>query len=277
MKLTATMAALAFSTGALAIPITPPIKVERGEAHTEYQFSVGPSISAPLVIVVPDTTVPLQQIIVRNQVAAPAVKITGSLDGATLPGGVKSAQEALKIWPFATLLEKADTAFTVPETIKLDKSLEASLVIDLSKEADKFLVDPQGKNKKGEKIEIARVVVVKILAPDFEVIEVIKDGRQVLDLSGPTQWRWTLTPKKLGEFKVNVTVSAVIEIGNDRAERLVKVFNHEVTVFVTPTDAAKYFFTKNWQWLWSTLVLPFGIWFWNSNRKKKLISSGTGE
>jgi hypothetical protein len=263
--------ALAVSTSAMAVPNTLPTKVEHVGNHTEYQFPVGSNVTAPLVIVVPDTTVPLQQIIITNTTPPQPkpVVITGSLSGATLPGGVRDAQEAMKFWPFANLLEKADTVFIVPETIKLDKSMEASLVIDLSKDAAKFLVNPTGSNVKGEKIEISRVVVTKILAPDFDVIEVTKDGRQLLNLTGPTEWRWTLTPNKIGEYKVNVTVSAVIEIGNDRAERLIKVFNHEVTVFVTPTDAAKYFFSKNWQWLWSTLVLPFGIWIWRDRSKKK--------
>jgi len=253
-----------------SLAVTPPAKVERVEGRTEYHFLIDQDKLAPLVVVVPDTTVPLQQIVIVNKaVPVPVpVKITGSLDGAVLPGGVKNAQEAMKVWPFATLLEKATMAFVAPETIKLEKSTEASLVIDLSKDADKIKAELEGINKLGEKIEITRIVVAKILAPDFEVIEVINNGRQVLNLSGPTEWRWTLTPKKLGEYKVNVTVSAVIEIGSDRAERLVKVFDQQVTVFVTPADAAKFFFTKNWQWLWSTLVLPLGLWYWK-NRKKK--------
>ena len=276
MKSAALLLAPTVSTCALAASITPPAKVERIEDYTKYSFPVGPTSAAPLVIIVPDTTVPRQHITIMNKVAPPA-KIAGSLDGAILPLGVKNAQEAMKVWPFATMLEKADMVFIAPETTKLEKSLETSLVIDMSKEVDKIQAELAGSNEKNEKIEIARIVVAKILAPDFEVIEVIKDGRQILDLKGPTEWRWTLTPKKLGEHKVNVTVSAVIEIGNDRAERLIKVFNQEVTVFVTPADAAKYFFSKNWQWLWSTLILPFGIWFWNKKRKKSLISGDDAE
>lgn len=257
-----------------ATPAIQPSKVERSTGHTEYQFPVdGDKVVAPLVIVVPDTTVPLQQIVITNRTAPatpPPVKIAGSLEGAVLPGGVKNAQEALSVWPFAAVLEAAEMIFMAPETVKLEKSVEASLVIDMSKYADKLQKELAGSNKKGEKIEITRVVVAKILAPGFSVIEVVSEGRQVLNLSGPTEWRWTLTPKKLGDYKVNVTVSAVVQIGSDRAERLVKIFDQEVNVYVTPADAAKFFFTKNWQWLWSVMIMPFGLWFWKS-RKKKLV------
>lgn len=278
IKVAALALALA-SSWASAVEPTKPIRVDRVDNQTSYSFPSGPNIDAPLVVVVPDTTVPLQQIVITNR-PAPAPKpvvVTNSLDGAILPGGVKNAQEALKIWPFANVLEKADMAFLVPETIKLGKSLETSLIIDLSKDTEKLLMDPAGSNKKGEKIDIARVVVVKILAPDFEIIEVIKDGRQLLNPMGQTEWRWTLTPKAIGDYKVNVTVSAVVEIGSDRAERLVKVYDQEVTVFVTPADAAKYFFSKNWQWLWSTLILPFFVWFWRDRKKKKALISNDGE
>jgi hypothetical protein len=266
-----TIAALMFvSVAATAATATQPTRVQRGETSTEYHYPVGVD-STPLVVVVPDTTIPLQQIIIRNQAPPPAppVKITGALDGAVLPLGVKNAGEAMIAWPFAALLEKANKVFLAPETIKLEKSSEISLVIDLSKDVDKIKAELEGVGKLGEKIQINRVVVAKLLAPDFEVIEVIKDGRQLLDLKGPTEWRWTVTPRKLGEYKVNVVVTAVIEIGNDRAERLIQVFDQEVTVFVTPGDAAKFFFTKNWQWLWSTLVLPLGLWYWKNRRNKK--------
>ena len=268
--------AVAVSTSTFATPVTPPIKVERAADRTEYHFSVPQETVAPLVVVVPDTTVPLQQIVVVNKPAVekPA-KITTSLDGAVLPGGVKNAKEAMKSWSFAEVLEKAKIVFEVPETVKLDKSTEAKLIIDIPSD-DEVHKKIAGSNKKGEVIEIQRIVVAKILAPDFDVIEVINDGRQVLNSTGPTEWRWSLTPKKIGEYKVNVTMSAVIEIGSDRAERLVKVYNQEVTVFVTPGDAAKYFFTKNWQWLWSTLILPAGLWFWR-NRKKKAAKAESAE
>lgn len=258
--------ALATSICAHATPITQPSKIQHAEGRAEYHFPIDEKM-APLVVVVPDTTVPMQRITIINKTApAPVLKITGSLDGAVLPGGVKSAKEALEVWNFASSLEKTEMDFTMDETLKLGKSSEAKLILDLSKTSDKD--ELAGSNKKGEKIQISRVVVAKILAPDFNVIEVINDGRQVLNPNGPTEWRWSLTPKKVGEYKVNVTVAAVIEIGTDHAERLVKVYNQEVTVFVTPADVVKYFFTKNWQWLWSTLVLPFGLWIWKKRNKK---------
>jgi hypothetical protein len=269
LKLGAAALLLGLAGQALSTPVVPPSKVTQQPGSTQFEYPVKVDGQAPLVIIVPDTTLPTPRVTIINRpaVTPPPVKITGSLEGAVLPGGVKSAQEALKVWPFATLLEKANMVFMAPETIKLEKSSEVTLTFDLSKD-ETIEKELAAINKLGEKIEINRVVVARILAPDFDVIEVVKDGRQVLDLKSPNEWRWTITPRKLGAYKVNVTVSAVVEIGADRAERLIKVYDQEVTVFVTAADAARYFFTRNWQWLWSTLILPFGVWYWKNRRKK---------
>jgi hypothetical protein len=257
----ALLCAAALSLPAAAVT---PTGVKRAASATEYSYQVDQPLE-PLVVVVPDVTVPVQRVVVHTREPArscpPAV--TQSLAGAALPGGVKSAREAMDVWPFAVQLEKSDAAFEAPETIKLGRSAEIRLVIDTRPDGE-----AAGSNAAGEVIPISRVVSVKILAPDFTVIEAVDAGRQVLNPAGPTEWRWTVTPKKLGEYKVNVAVSAVIEIGADRAERLVKVFDQEVTVMVTPADAVRYFFSKNWQWLWSTLVLPFGLWVWRRRRQR---------
>lgn len=278
MKRLIALAALLMSAAFAAdtIRVTPPTKVEHVKGSTEYSYNLTGTPSS-LVVVVPDTTVPIQRIVIQNkQAPAPTAKcppiivVPQTLIGSTLPSGVKSAKEAMAVWPFAALLEKANTALDVPETVKLGKSSEVKLVVDMAQAAEQ-LKGMAGTTATGEKIEITHIVVAKILAPDFTVIEAVNDGRQVLNPNGPTEWRWTVTPKKLGEYKINVTMSAVIEIGGDRAERLVKVFDQDVTVFVTPVDAVKYFFTKNWQWLWSTLIVPAALWFWR--RKKAQVAA----
>jgi hypothetical protein len=173
-------------------------------------------------------------------------------------------------WPFADQLSKATIAFNTPESIKLGNSAEMQLIIDPSKTAEevKKLVRAEGVVE-GSDIVVSKIAVVKVLAPEFEVIEFVSQGRQAIDFNGPTEWRWTITPQKMGEHKVTVTVSAVIEIGSDRAERLIKVFDREIPVTVTPGDAVKLFFTKNWQWMWSAVGLPFLVALWKRWKKKR--------
>lgn len=173
-------------------------------------------------------------------------------------------------WPFADQMSKANMAFNTPESIKLGNSADMQLIIDPSKTVEEIKKQIRAEGViDGSEIKVAKVVVAKVLAPDFEVIEFISQGRQAVDLNGPTEWRWTITPQKMGAHKVTVTVSAVIEIGGDRAERLIKVFEREVAVTVTAGDAVKLFFTKNWQWMWTAVGLPFLVALWKRWKKKR--------
>lgn len=172
-------------------------------------------------------------------------------------------------WPFADQLSRASMAFTTPETIELGESADMQLIIDPTQTADEVA---RSLSVDGARVAttvlVSKVVVARVIAPDFEVTEFIHNGRQALDPSGPTEWRWTISPKTKGDLAINVTVLAVIELGSDRAEKLIKVFDRQVTVTVTPTNAVKTFVKDNWQWLWSVIV-PFLIWLFMRNRKKE--------
>lgn len=252
----------------------------------EYEFPVRPKKqkpaprmveSQPIIIVLQDTIISQPQPVIISQ-PAPQLKKVEPLPElvveASAPveeaAATQTAKEAMETWPFADQLSKAAMAFNTPDMIKLGNSADMQLIIDPTKTAEQIKKEIEAEGSKlGADIQVSKVVVAKVLAPDFEVIEFIEKGRQAIDFNGPTEWRWTITPKKIGEHKVNVTVSAVIEIDGDRAERLIKVFDREIAVTVTPAEAVKFFFSKNWEWFWSAIVLPFFVWMWKQYKKKK--------
>ncbi len=179
----------------------------------------------------------------------------------------KTAQEQLEASAFVNWLNNVRMIFNTPDGVKLGNSAEMQLIIDPSAtdaEVKKKLA-AEGADDQG--FTVSRIVVAKVLAPDFEVTEFVEKGRQAVDPNRVTEWRWTLTPKKMGTHKVNISVSAVVEVGGDRAERLVKIFDRDVMIIVSTVDAIKFFLLSYWQWMWSAIILPIGLWFWKHRKK----------
>jgi hypothetical protein len=182
---------------------------------------------------------------------------------------IRTAEEAMNTWPFADQLKQASMAFTTPEVLELGESADMQLIINPTQTLEEVsrALSVSG-SRVASNVLVSKVVVANVIAPDFEVTEFIRGGRQAVDPNGPTEWRWTITPKTEGNLAINVTILAVIELGSDRAEKLIKVFDRQVKVTVTPTYAIKTFVKENWQWLWS-VVVPFLIWLFMRSRKKE--------
>lgn len=180
------------------------------------------------------------------------------------------AAEAIKTWPFLGQLRKADIAFNTPGQMKMGEKADLQLIIDPTKTSEeiKQAITAEGA-KFGATVHVSKVVVAKLLAPDFDTIELVNRGKQAIDFSGPTEWRWIITPKKEGSHKIHLTISAVVEVGSDRAERFIKSFDHEITVIVTPTDRMKGLVEKHWQWGFSSLLVPLGVWLWKRRKEKQ--------
>jgi len=183
---------------------------------------------------------------------------------------VNSADEAMKTWPFLGQLKKADIAFNTPKQMEMGNEASLRLIIDPTKTAEeiKQAITAEGA-KIGATVQVSKVVVAKLLAPDFDVIELVNRGKQAIDFNGPTEWRWIITPKKEGSHKIHLTISAVVEVGNDKAERFIRSFEHEITVIVKPTDRIRGLVEKHWQWGFSSLLVPLGVWLWKRRKEKQ--------
>ncbi len=179
----------------------------------------------------------------------------------------KSAQQQLGASAFVNWLNTVRMVFNTPDGVKFGNSAEMQLVIDPSDIDDAVKKQMAESRTDAQGFTVTHIVVAKVLAPDFDVTEFVEKGRQAIDPNRVSEWRWTITPKRIGTHKVNVTVAAVVEVGGDSAERLVKVYDREVMIIVDTVDAIKYFFLSYWQWLWSAIILPIGLWFWKHRKK----------
>jgi hypothetical protein len=73
-------------------------------------------------------------------------------------------------------------------------------------------------------------------------------------------------PKYGGPNVLTLNVTAVFPLEGTSARRSLKVFEQTIDVKVTLGQRVAAFAEGNWQWLWTTLVAPLGVWLWARRR-----------
>lgn len=165
-------------------------------------------------------------------------------------------------------LYSASMAFSVPETANIAEDITVQLLLDPSKELKELednLTVPG--NKTSKKVQISKIVVAKLTAPDFVVDNVTPDEQAVAQ-TAPTEWLWKLTPKSKGKHSVDLTITAVVKIDGKETKHHIKTYEKQIIIEVLPQQLLGDLFNKYWQWLFSTLVLPLGLWLYKRHKKE---------
>ena len=118
-------------------------------------------------------------------------------------------------------------------------------------------------------IKVSSVMELTLTDPRgaFSIVKSNAD-RQLVDTTDYTEWGYDIMPIKQGVYPLNIVIS-IIRNG-DRKEIVFKD-----SVYVTAkfsqiiSHSTQTFFEKYWQWMMSTLVIPFVIWIWNRKKKKR--------
>jgi hypothetical protein len=91
----------------------------------------------------------------------------------------------------------------------------------------------------------------------------------MIEDSGYTEWVYTVTPLRTGKHSLNLVVS-IIKEGNKKET----VYNDLVYIRSNPKEVIKGFWERNWQWAFSTILIPLIIWFYNKRKKKNEKNKG---
>ena len=97
----------------------------------------------------------------------------------------------------------------------------------------------------------------------FDIVENNKGVQLVEDNEAYTQWTWDITPIRAGTSKLKIVISII-------KNRIAKetVYEDEVVVKTDVTKTVPFFIATYWQWIMSTLIIPFIIWFVKRKKKK---------
>lgn len=165
-------------------------------------------------------------------------------------------------------MTQASIAFTAPDKAKYGEefTIRALIQLEVSKEEVKQALRASGVTVASD-IEITRIAEVNLYAPGYTV-QARAPERQAVSAAAPTEWLWDLTPTKTGPTEIHLSVTAVVKVDGEKTERLIKTYDHKIKVKVNPKVQAIELLTKYWQWIFTTLLAPAGLWIWKRWKKK---------
>lgn len=167
-------------------------------------------------------------------------------------------------------LDVGNIAFNTPESMSLNeaKKVELLLSTSLSEEALKQEVEKhkvEGNIQSGQ-IKISDEMEAILTGDGFQITNVLSPRRPI-SKTNETEWKWDVRALKEGKLRLHLTLNAFVTIGGNPQPYPIRTFDKEYIVVVTPVDKVVSFAKNNWQWLWTTIVLPVGAWLWKRKRR----------
>jgi hypothetical protein len=158
-------------------------------------------------------------------------------------------------------------AYKIPTEMKVRNTYQ--VIVRISKTTATIFENLDGEIRTAT-IPVTETMEVKLIDPspeDRKMFEVIADNdptQLVENNESVTQWSWDVTPIRSGQAHLKVMI-AIITNGN----RKETVYQDTVNIETNLGKQIPFFFGKYWQWLLSTLIIPFGVWFYNRKKKKE--------
>lgn len=110
------------------------------------------------------------------------------------------------------------------------------------------------------------VVVIDPSTDDSKSFSILKQNsdKQFIDDSDYTEWVYSVKPLKSGKLKLNIVISI---IKNDNKKEI--VYFNSVYVKSDNVVVVETFWEKYWQWIMSTIIIPFIIFIYKKRKNKE--------
>nr|CUV32070.1 conserved exported protein of unknown function [Ralstonia solanacearum] len=163
-------------------------------------------------------------------------------------------------------LQPANVAFNLPPPMSVDETSTVELLLSfgLSQAEIAALVEAPGAREAATVRAGANLnMKAHLTGPAFE-INPIEDETHMALLDATNRWSWTIKPKTSGSLGLHLTLEALLADGNVH----VRTFDRTIEVkVISPAKRVASFIGTNWQWLWTTIVVPLVGWLWSRRRK----------
>ena len=176
------------------------------------------------------------------------------------PPGPPSPGELIdRIDSFLAQLPEGSIAFNAPQTMLAGETVEMRLALSpqLSVEALGQRLEGLPGAVQGATVRVAPVMEAVLTGQNFAVAA-ITPARQAVARNEVTEWRWQVTATTAGEHRLHL----VLNVQVDGTSRTLRTFDRTILVDVTLGRQISAFATDNWQWLWTTALVPLAGWAW---------------
>lgn len=122
-----------------------------------------------------------------------------------------------------------------------------------------------------ESIRIESVMSAQLISEEVSFkIEPKSTEFQNIEDNGYTEWQWRITPLKGGSNFLKLLVK--VRVKNDKEEfyKDIIVFDKNVNVKSNALFSFKTWINTYWQWLLSTIIIPFIIWIYKNKKREDI-------
>ena len=174
-------------------------------------------------------------------------------------------------------MELANLAFNVPKTIRLGSTAEIQLLISTEQTIRQLRAKITALGAKaGATIRVAPRMEARLTGLGFKILENTPEV-QAIGGPGPTEWTWDVEPNVSGTRQLHLTVSALITVDGKETPRTIETFDRVIQIHVTFMDRLSGFAGRNWEWLWTGIVIPLAGFLWRQRKRAtRLLHSATG-
>lgn len=166
-------------------------------------------------------------------------------------------------------MKEANISFNTPPSMNLKEIVEIQLVLSLMKQIEELeqMIEAKGE-KESARINVSNRMEARLSSTDFE-INAIMPEEQAITLSGVTEWKWEIKPKRTGNLRLHLTLTAIFTVDGEKTKRAIRTFDKTIEIQVTLWQTTSTFISQNWQWLWTAIIIPIGGWLLSRWRKRK--------
>lgn len=162
-----------------------------------------------------------------------------------------------------TELSVGRIVYSIPDTMRLQQV--STIKIRIAKNQSSTIYNSIGKVTGESEVRTSSTMEVNLIDPEGNAFSIVKSNsnEQIIEDSGYTEWIYNVTPLKTGKHSLDLVVSII----KDKNKKEI-VYSDLVYIRSNPKEVIKGFWEKNWQWGFSTILIPLLIWFYNKRKKK---------
>ncbi len=176
------------------------------------------------------------------------------------------------------ILESMDwgnLAFNTPSEMTLEDPTYVHLLLDVTKSIEELKARIPGADaKEGATVRISAAMEARLTGTAFQINSITHE-RQAVSASQVTEWKWEVRPTDTGKQYLYLSLTAILDVNGSFTPRTIETFERTIEVRVTGWRRFTRMFLRNWEWLWTLVIVPLSAvaWYlWNRH-----VTSGAKE
>jgi hypothetical protein len=227
--------------------------------HTNTHFEVPRDETLHLTVVPVVPPMEEEVVITTMRLMAPGIGRPSYLPMPDIQADVDSILERLP---------KGTVAYNAPEEMALGEqaTIQVALSLRLADDLKELIATPG--EKLTARVKMDNRIEAHLQGDGFKITSIGSELRPVPG-NDVTRWEWEVRPTEPGQQALRLTVSVLPNVDERRPPRMLETFDTDIDVKVAWWQQPILFAGRNWQWLWTTLLVPLVGWGWHRYRPRK--------